>query len=164
MSGTFLFSGNAFSVADSKGRFVLPLDMRKVIRASSGDETRLCASIHEAHGCAIGFGLSHKFQLEEEIQERAAAHLARGEDFDADGAREAAFSSMEEANFDDGGRFFLPTDIKDFCEIEDVILFVGVSRYIQMWNPATYLKSEGRPELVKAKVRKFLAEREGARK
>lgn len=164
MSGVILFSGNAFSVADGKGRFVLPLDMRKMVKTASGGDNRLCADIHEKHGCAVGFGLSYKTQLEDDIARNEEAARARGDAFDADAAREIAFSSMEELNFDDGGRFFLPPDIKDFCAIGDVILFLGVGRYIQMWKPEAYLDHAAGRDVIKARVRKFLAEREAAGK
>jgi MraZ protein len=159
VSGVNLFSGKAFSVADSKGRFVLPLDMRKLMKAASGGENRLCADIHAKHGCATGFGLSYKQQLEEEIVKDAESARARGESYDADAARELAFSSMEEVNFDDGGRFFLPADVREYCDIDDAILFLGVGRYVQMWKPSAYLDYAAGREVIKASVRKFEAER-----
>ena len=116
------------------------------------------------NGCAIGFGLSHKVQLEDDIVRNEEAARARGDAFDADAAREIAFSSMEELNFDDGGRFFLPPDIKDFSTIGDVIMFLGVGRYIQMWKPEAYLDYAAGREVIKARIRKFLAEREAGAK
>ncbi len=164
MSGNILFSGNAFSVADGKGRFVLPLDMRKLIREASNDKTILITSIDEKRGCATGFGISHKQALEDEIVEKSRAALTRGDEYDADAERERLFAPMDDVNFDDGGRFSLSEGIKDVTGITDIAFFVGVSRHIQIWSPEHYLASEGRPELMKNKVRRFLAEREGARK
>lgn len=164
MSGLPLFSGHAFSIADSKGRFVLPLEMRKLVKSSSDNENRLCVSIHEPHGCATGFGLSYKQKLEDDITAKAEAAMKNSVFFDDDAAREQAFASIEEVNFDDGGRFFLPPGIKQFCGIGDAILFVGVSRYLQLWDPARYDASEGRPAHVKASARAFLADRAGGAK
>lgn len=164
MTSNILFSGNAFSIADGKGRFVLPLDMRKLIKTGSNNETRLCTSIDEARGCATGFGTSHKQALEDEIAEKLHSAIMRGVDYDADAERERLFPLMDEVNFDDGGRFFLSQDIRDETGIADVVFFVGVSRHIQLWSPQRYLESEGRPELLKNKVRRFLAEREASGK
>ncbi|PZU57777.1 MAG: division/cell wall cluster transcriptional repressor MraZ [Sphingobium sp.] len=164
MSGVNLFSGNAFSACDSKGRFVLPLDMRKMVKAASAGDNRLCVDIHEKHGCAVGFGLSYKGMLEDEIVKNVEAARARGDDYDADTAREIAFSSMEELNFDDGGRFFLPAEVREFAQIDDSIMFLGVGRYIQMWKPQAYLDYPAGREVIKARVRKYLAEREGGGK
>jgi MraZ protein len=158
------FSGNAFSVADGKGRFVLPLEMRKLVKQSSGNEPRLRVALHEKHGCATGFGLSYEIALEAEIAANARVAMENGRDFDADAAREAFFPLVENANFDDGGRFSLSEDMREECGITDAIFFVGVSRYIQIWSPQRYLESEGRPELLKNKVRRFLAEREAGKK
>lgn len=164
MASAILFSGNAFSVADGKGRFVLPLDMRRLVKQASANENRLCTSIHEKHGCATGFGTSHKLELEEEIVEKARSALARGAEFDADAEREKLFPLMDEVTFDDGGRFVLSPDVREEGGITDAIFFVGVSRYIQLWSPERYLVSEGRPDLLKNKVRRFLAEREASGK
>lgn len=159
MSGNILFSGNAFSVADSKGRFVLPLDMRRLIKLSSGSDNRLCVATHDKHECAIAFGLSYKDKLEQEIVDAERSAMALGAAYDADAAREAIFPQIEEANFDDGGRFFLPSEIREECGINDAIFFVGVSRYIQIWAPERYLQSEGRPALLKNKVLRFQSDR-----
>jgi MraZ protein len=153
-----IYSGSAISVADSKGRFVLPLEMRKLLKASSG-ETKLCLSIHATLKCAVGFGLSHKQWLEEEVVEMERTAREQGRDFDGDAERERRFADVEDLNFDDGGRFFLPADIKRLIGIDDVVVFSGVSRYIQMWEPETLLASEGRSPRLRAKVEAFLEER-----
>ncbi|MBB6123591.1 division/cell wall cluster transcriptional repressor MraZ [Sphingobium subterraneum] len=158
MAEGIIYSGSAISVADSKGRFVLPLDMRKLLKHSSGD-TRLCLSIHSSLKCAVGFGLSHKQWLEDEVVEMERAARDNGVAFDGDAERERRFADVEDLNFDDGGRFFLPADIKRLIGIEDVIVFSGVSRYIQMWEPKTLLASDGRSPRLRAKVEAFLEER-----
>ncbi|MPT47576.1 MAG: division/cell wall cluster transcriptional repressor MraZ [Sphingobium sp.] len=158
MSGDIIFSGNGICVADGKGRFALPLDMRKAVKASSG-ENRLCLTIHTQLPCAIGFGLSHKQWLESQVLEMERAARDRGESFDAEAEREARFADMEDLNFDDGGRFIMPPDIRDMMGITDAIVFVGTSRHIQMWDPQSLLDSEGRSPRVRHAVQRFLAER-----
>lgn len=158
MAEGIIYSGSAISVADSKGRFVLPLDMRKLLKHSSNDN-KLCLSVHTSLPCAIGFGLSHKQWLEDEVLEMERAARERGLSFDGDAEREARFADLEDLNFDDGGRFFLPADVKALIGIDDVIVFSGVSRYIQMWEPTKLMASEGRSPRLRAKVEAFLAER-----
>ncbi|MGD9811214.1 MAG: division/cell wall cluster transcriptional repressor MraZ [Sphingobium sp.] len=145
-------------MADAKGRFALPLDMRKAVKASSG-ETKLCLTLHTDLPCAIGFGLSHKQWLEEQVVEMERAAREQGAAFDAEAAREARFADLEDLNFDDGGRFFMPPDIKEMLGIGDTMVFVGASRHIQMWDPKTLLASEGRSPRVRHAVERFLAER-----
>lgn len=159
VTSSILFSGNAFSLADGKGRFVLPLDMRKQVKIGSGNENRLVTSFHGKHPCATGFGTIFRQQQEDAIATRALAAMNRGEEYDEDGAREKLFPLMDEVNFDDGGRFFLPDDLKEVSGITDAIFFVGVSRYIQLWDPAAYEASPEGHALLKAKCRRFLAGR-----
>lgn len=158
MSEGIIFSGNGICVADGKGRFALPLEMRKAMKASSGD-TKLCLTVHGQLPCAIGFGLSHKQWLEDQVVEMERVAREKGTEFDAEAEREARFADLEDLNFDDGGRFFMPPDIKDMMGITDCIVFVGTSRHIQMWNPEKLLASEGRSPRVRHAVEKFMAER-----
>lgn len=158
VSEGIIFSGNGICVADGKGRFALPLEMRKAVKSSSG-ENKLCLTIHNQLPCAIGFGLSHKQWLEEQVVEMERAAREKGADFDAEAEREARFADMEDLNFDDGGRFFMPPDIKDMMGITDTVVFVGASRHIQMWDPQALLASEGRSPRVRHAVERFLAER-----
>jgi len=176
VSEGIIYSGNGICIADSKGRFALPLDMRKALKASSGlngadkaedgdkpksksSGTRLCITIHGDLPCAIGFGLSHKQWLEDQVVEMERSAREKGAAFNAEAEREARFADLEDLNVDDGGRFVVPGDIKDMMGITDTIVFVGTSRHIQMWNPEALLASEGRSPRVRHAVEKFLAER-----
>ncbi len=159
MSEGIIYSGYGICVADGKGRFALPLDMRKAVKASSAD-TKLCLTLHAELPCAIGFGLSHKQWLEDQVVEMERAARERGEGFDGEAEREARFADLEDLNFDDGGRFFMPADIRDMMGIGDTVVFVGIGRHIQMWDPRALLASEGRSARVRHAVEKFMAERE----
>lgn len=157
MSEGVFFSGHDISVADGKGRFALPLEMRKATRQSSGDSNKLCITLHPEHDCAVGFGLSHKYWLEDQILEEQRSARSRGEAFDDEAAREKLFPDLEDLNFDDGGRFFLPDDIRGMMGIGDVALFVGTGRNIQIWAPEKYLEYKGRSRRVVYAVEQFLA-------
>lgn len=159
MSEGVIYSGHGIGTADSKGRFALPLEMRKAVKQSSG-ENKLCLTLHHDDlPCAVGFGLSHKQWLENEILAEQRSARERGEDFDAEAAREKHFADLEDLNFDDGGRFFMPEDIKQMMGITDAIVFVGLGVHIQMWDPKALLASEGRSRRVRNMVEQFLAER-----
>jgi MraZ protein len=154
-----LYSGNAFSVADGKGRFVLPLEMRRQVKLGSGGENRLCLSIHMDNGCASGFGLSHKQHLFDEVDVLDREARAAGRPFNADLEREQRLGTIEDVNFDDGGRFFLHPDIKEECGITDTAFFYGVGRYFQIWKPEALVASPERPALIRNKVRRWLDSR-----
>lgn len=156
MSEVFLFTGNAFSVADGKGRFVLPLEMRRQVKASSGGRTALYLSVHGDNPCAIGFGESHMRHLFTEVEDLAREARAAGRDYNADLEMERRLGTIEEVNFDDGGRFAMHPDIKEEYGITDALFFYGVGRYIQLWKPETLAESSDRPLLIRNKVRRWL--------
>ena len=145
VSDVILYSGNAFSVADGKGRFVLPLEMRKLVAQASGGQNRLCLSVHFDNGCATGFGLSHKQFLFDEVEKLERQAYEAGRDFNAD--------------LDDGGRFFLHPDIKEEAGSTDAVFFYGVGRYFQIWKPEALVESPDRPALIRNKVRRWLDQR-----
>ncbi len=159
VSDVILYSGNAFSVADGKGRFVLPLEMRKLVAQASGGQNRLCLSVHFDNGCATGFGLSHKQFLFDEVEKLERQAYDAGRDFNADLERENRLGTIEDVNFDDGGRFFLHPDIKEEAGITDAVFFYGVGRYFQIWKPEALVESPDRPALIRNKVRRWLDQR-----
>lgn len=158
MAESIIYSGNAISVADSKGRFALPLEMRKLVRQSSGANS-LYLSVDFDMRFAIGYGLSHRDYLDAKIEEKERIALGRGDDFDIDHERELLFADLKEVNFDDGGRFFLPDDIRAMLSIEDALVFIGVGRHMQIWEPRAVLESKGRTPRLRFAVETFLAER-----
>ena len=107
--------------------------------------------------CAIGFGLSHKSWLEQQVLADQQAARERGEAFDDEAAREKYFPDLEDLNFDDGGRFFMPEDIKGMMGIGETALFVGTGRHIQIWAPEKYLEYKGRSRRVVYAVEQYLA-------
>jgi len=159
VSDIILYSGNAFSVADGKGRFVLPLEMRKLVRMASGGDNRLCLSIHFDNGCATGFGLSHKLHLFTEVEDMERAAREAGRAFNADLEHERRLGTIEDVNFDDGGRFALHPDIKEEAGITDAAFFYGVGRYFQIWDPQRLADSPERPMLIRNKARRWLEQR-----
>lgn len=156
VSDVILYSGNAFSVADGKGRFVLPLEMRKLVKQASGGDNRLCLSVHMDNGCATGFGLSHKQFLFDEVAELERLAREANRPFNGDLERENRLGTIEDVNFDDGGRFFLHPDIKEEAGITDVAFFYGVGRYFQLWKPEALIESPDRPALIRNKVKRWL--------
>ena len=67
MSDVILYSGNAFSVADGKGRFVLPLEMRKLVaQASGGQHCDPGYSTHQVGTSPATVGSHHNCQAHRE--------------------------------------------------------------------------------------------------
>jgi MraZ protein len=111
------------------------------------------------NGCATGFGLSHKLFLFEEVNELEREARAANRPFNGDLERENRLGTIEDVNFDEGGRFFLHPDIKEEAGITDVVFFYGVGRYFQIWKPEALVESPDRPALIRNKVRRWLEQR-----
>lgn len=152
-----IYSGSAISVADSKGRFALPLEMRKMVRQSSEGKTTLCLAPHHDLKCAVGFGISHKKWLQADVLEQERVARDKGQPFDLAQEMRRRLTDVEDLNFDDGGRFFVPDDIKEIQGFERAIVFAGVGIHIELWDPKTLLDSGACTPRLRRNVELFLS-------
>lgn len=128
------FSGQAYSPAGDKGRFVLPPLFRKAVKESS--EARvLCLAKHDRWNCLIGFGLSRKSELEDQLDREEDRALQRGVDFDRD-MRAMQLFGFVELPFDDSGRFVMPDHLRSLANVDDGLYFHGGGRFFTIWNPS----------------------------
>ncbi|MGY6552780.1 MAG: division/cell wall cluster transcriptional repressor MraZ [Erythrobacter sp.] len=129
------YSGQAYSPAGDKGRFVLPPAFRKAVKESSGGVKTLCLAKHERWNCLVGFGLSRKEELEDQLdhEEERALRLGR-DDFDRD-LRAVQLFGFVEVPFDDSGRFIMPDHLRSLGKVEDGLYFHGGGRFFTIWNP-----------------------------
>ncbi|MCP5395954.1 MAG: division/cell wall cluster transcriptional repressor MraZ [Sphingomonadaceae bacterium] len=128
------FSGQAYSPQGDKGRFVLPPLFRKAVRDSS-DGRVLCLAKHERWNCLVGFGLSRKAELEEQLDREERIAIETGKDFDRD-LRAMQLFGFVEVPFDDSGRFVMPDHLATLGKVEDGLYFQGAGRFFTIWNPA----------------------------
>lgn len=150
------FSGQAFSPAGDKGRFVLPPLFRNATKASSGSKV-LCLDKHAQFSCLVGFGLSRMGELEAQLdreEDRATG------DFDRDTRAQQLFG-FAQVSFDDSGRFVLPDHLRQLGHIEDAMFFQGGGRQFTIWNPAELMKMGDQWAAAKAACAQFLAEGKG---
>ena len=119
MSAFVGYSGQAFSPAGDKGRFVLPSAFRKAVKDSSGARI-LCLAAHDRFDCLVGFGLSRTEKLE--------AQLEREE--------EQQLFGFEQLPFDDSGRFVMPEHLRDLGKVDGGLYFQGAGDFFFVWNPA----------------------------
>lgn len=135
MSAFLGYSGQAWSPAGDKGRFVLPPAFRKAVKESSGGARTLCLSAHAKYDCLMGFGLSRIEELHSELDdEAAAAREMKNADFDRD-VRAAQLFGFEQLPFDDSGRFVMPEYLRDLGKVEDGLYFQGSGRFFFVWAP-----------------------------
>ncbi|WP_228243054.1 division/cell wall cluster transcriptional repressor MraZ [Porphyrobacter sp. GA68] len=152
------FSGQAYSPAGDKGRFVLPPLFRKAVRDSS-DGRVLCLVKHERWNCLTGFGLSRKLELEAQLDREEEMSIRLNRDFDRD-TRASQLFSFTEVPFDDSGRFVMPDHLRALANIADGLYFQGAGRFFTMWNPASLQEMGADWDAAKAACANLMGERQ----
>lgn len=129
------YSGQAYSPAGDKGRFVLPPAFRKAVKESSGGSRILCLAAHDRFDCLIGFGLSRtdKLEIQLEREEERAIRLGLS-DFDRDVRAQQLFG-FEQLPYDDSGRFVMPEHLRDLGKVGEGLYFQGAGDFFFVWNP-----------------------------
>ena len=128
------YSGQAYSPAGDKSRFVLPPLFRKAVKESS-DGRVLCLAKHERWNCLVGFGLSRKGELDAQLDREEERAIRMQLDFDRD-MRAMQLFGFVEIPFDDSGRFVMPDHLRSLANVEDGLYFQGAGRFFTIWNPA----------------------------
>lgn len=142
MSAADNYHGSAFSGADSKGRFTLPVDLRRRVRAGSGDANLLLVNKTDDTPCILGFGEDHLNDIQQEIEDDAIAARNRGDAFNRQRRAAQMMGGVQRITFDDGGRFALPDGLKKMMGIESGLFFVGAIWTFEIWSPERYLESD----------------------
>lgn len=136
MSGFAGYSGQAYSPAGDKGRFVLPPAFRKAVKESSGGNRTLCLAAHDRFDCLIGFGLSRTEKLNAQLErEEERAIRMNDASFDRD-VRAAQLFGFEQLPFDDSGRFVMPEHLRDLGKVGDGLFFQAAGEFFFVWSPA----------------------------
>ncbi len=150
------YSGQAYSPAGEKGRFVLPPLFRKAVKESS-DGRVLCLMKHPAWSCLVGFGTSRKDELEDQLDREEDRAIRLGRDFDRD-TRASQLFGFQEMPFDDSGRFVMPDHLRSLGNIDEGLFFQGAGRFFTLWNPDELAKMGDDWAGAKAACDSFLAD------
>lgn len=130
----YQYSGQGFSLLRDKGRFVLPAQMRKIVRESSGAST-LCLIKHDRWNCLTGFGLSRRETFDAQLDREEMLAAQTGKDYDRE-LRSLQLNGFAETPYDDSGRFVLPAYLADLVGIQDQIFFQGAGPFFVIFGPA----------------------------
>ena len=137
-----IYSGQGFSLRGEKGRFVLPPAFRKPVTESS-DGKILCLAKHERWNCLTAFGLSHRDELNDQIEREEERAIRMGRDFDPDLRRIQLFG-FAEIPFDTSGRFVVPDHRAELGGLEKDVFFQGAGSFFTLWSPdVLYSMGEG---------------------
>ncbi|MDY7097744.1 MAG: division/cell wall cluster transcriptional repressor MraZ [Pseudomonadota bacterium] len=135
------YSGQAYSPAGDKGRFVLPPEFRNAIKESSDGAKTLCIARHHEWNCLVGFGLGYEAQLEDQLAHEEEMAVRSGKPFDRDRRRLSLFS-YRKVPFDDSGRFIMPGALVKRANIQSGLFFNGMGKFFTIWSPEQ-LEAEG---------------------
>lgn len=128
------YSGQAYSPAGDKGRFVLPPDFRKAVKESSASSKILCLAKHDRWKCLVGFGLSRHDELEDQLDREEDRAIRAGKEFDRE-RRALNLFGYRQVPFDDSGRFVMPDTLRRRAKIETGLFFHGAGRFFTIWAP-----------------------------
>ncbi len=134
------YSGQAYSPAGDKGRFVLPPLFRKAVKESS-DSRILCLAKHNRWNCLTGFGLSRRLELDAQLDREEEMSFRADRSFDRD-TRASQLFGFVELPFDDSGRFVMPEHLRALGMIDDGLYFNGAGRFFTIWNPDELAKMD----------------------
>ncbi|MET0240603.1 MAG: division/cell wall cluster transcriptional repressor MraZ [Sphingobium sp.] len=152
------YHGSVFSGADAKGRFTLPVDMRRRVRAGSGDANNLFVAPTSDLSCIIGFGEDYITEMDQELQADVDAARVRGETVERHSRSKELVRDLERVTFDDGGRFALPPEMKEALEIGESVIFVGALKTFEIWQPDRFFATGQGSEFSRIKLRKAMEE------
>jgi MraZ protein len=124
------FSSTIINRLDAKGRVSIPAPYRQVLTAQGAEVFCIACVDYPAVDC---FGRAM-------IAEHETRHAARDALFDRDYEALSQFLHGEAhvLNWDDEGRVRLPDVLIESAHIEERVLFVGLGRKFQIWDPERY--------------------------
>lgn len=130
-----IFQGNALNAVDAKSRLSVPAFVRSVLDRSS-DARAVYIGTHGRMPCLTVYGQSYAEYLVGELDRLRLQGEAAGADPDLSEDQERGlFGMSERVNYDSGGRIVLHPLLREEARIDDLALFVGRGRFVEMWNP-----------------------------
>ncbi len=138
-----IFQGNALNIVDAKARLSVPAFIRSVLDRSSDSRTVFVGK-HERALCLTLYGTAYSEYLIGETERRRRLDEEKGGDpATLDDQGRNVFGITERVTYDSGGRIVLSPFLREEGRIEDLALFVGQGRFVEMWNPTVALESGG---------------------
>lgn len=125
------FVSKAVNKLDAKGRVSVPALFRQVLAAQQSSGFFCIRAL--GHPALNGFGEPFFTEASEKLSQLSPI-------FSKDYAPQATaiFAQAAYLEIDSDGRIRLPEDLIQYAEIKDRVLFVGLDRIFEIWNPDTF--------------------------
>lgn len=140
-----LFSGNALSVVDAKGRMSLPSSFRAVVASRMGLPGDANGAVligeHKLQPCLQGFDKSYQKLLYTRLQEEVAKSGSDSFSDDLDERFAETFGNPESVSYDGVGRMVLPLGLREFAGLDapgSVALITAAADTFRIWNLDKY--------------------------
>lgn len=117
--------GESYHNLDAKGRMIVPVKMR----GDLGDGFVVTRGLD---GCLFGFPKEGWFALQARIKELPLANK-NARDF-----QHYINARAAEITFDKQGRIVLPQKLREYAQIGDEVVLVGMGDRIEFWQPARW--------------------------
>jgi MraZ protein len=125
------FVSKTVNKLDTKGRVSVPAQFRQVLAAQQTDGFYCEKAI--GHPALNGFGEAGFTDADERLRQY---NPLLSKKYKAQAT--AIFAQARVLSFDDEGRVRLPDDLIAHAGVSDRVLFVGLDRIFEIWNPETY--------------------------
>ena len=119
-----MFYGQARHSIDAKGRIILPSKYRE--------------NLGESFFVLRGFDKCLMIYTKEDYNELAARIKALPMSNNGGRVQRHVFGHTELVTPDKQGRFVIPTELRDYAELDKDVIITGVSTRIEIWDAATY--------------------------
>ncbi len=122
------FTSTIVNKLDAKGRVSIPAPYRQILIAQGTDGVHCTASLEDVAVDCFGKTM---------VSEQEALYGARDAllDRDYDALAQMLHGEAHVLAWDEEGRVRLPDTLIQFAKIEERVLFVGLGRKFQMWDP-----------------------------
>ena len=123
-----VFTGSFLHTMDKKGRLSIPARYRDVLHQRQ-DRSLILTNFE---GYIMAFPQSEWLKVTEELNKQPT--------FDKEIRRFIRFlnARAEECSLDRMGRILIPTNLRDYANLERDVCIVGTGRTFEIWNPQTY--------------------------
>jgi len=145
------FTGIIHAKTDAKGRVFVPAVFRKILQSFGESGLILRKDIH--HDCLV----LHPEKNWEERLNKLEEQLDEWGDEEMENTYRMISSFTEPVELDSSGRILIPKRYMQMAKITNAVCFVGVNKYIEIWNPDLFNKVTMSADDLKSNVRKFLS-------
>ena len=146
-----VFTGTTHAKTDAKGRVFVPAVFRKILQSMEGECLILRKDINQ--DCLV----LYPEKVWEDVLNKRQEELDDWGDEDRQHVFRMISAFTEPVEMDSNGRILIPKKYLQVAKISSAVCFVGMNKYIEIWNPDVFNKAMLSVDDLKIHVRRFLS-------